>query len=206
MPCCCVRVLNLCNKPVCGELEIDQAAPIDGDYTLLLDYLGMSVPIVQEQTEGENLKFDVSELNENYQYSGQIIDSDSNVVPIIVGDVEYDCIKFKTIVRLGVQSGISDPEAEPEFNTVIIEAVIGEVPEISGTTHTVTGIEDGSALVISEAFAGVRVQIIRGNIPIPGIDPLDGSQYFTKLLASDTITLSNSLTLGEFLRIQTIPQ
>ncbi len=209
MPCCCLKILNLCNVPVCGTLEINQVAPAPESgaqnlYTLVLDYLETTVTLIAEQTEGENIRFDVSSLNENFQYTGQIFDSFGNKVLIgeSGGDV-YDCIKFKTIIS-NVSAGTVIPVLTIP-GTVVIEDVIGEDYVITGTTEIVTGLSDGSNTITCAAFIGVRVIVIRGNVPIPGIDPGDGSKYFTKSLLSDYITLNTPLVEGEFIRIQTIP-
>jgi hypothetical protein len=39
-------------------------------------------------------------LNENYTYTGQIIDPNGEVVNIEVDGIEYDCIEFSTKVGL----------------------------------------------------------------------------------------------------------
>lgn len=212
MSCCCIRVLNLCKVPVCGTLEINQATEsgASGLYTLLLDYLQTTITLTGEQAEGENISFDIRKLNESYEYTGQIFDSEGNKISITVDDVEYDCIKFRTIMQISAEPvEDEEPETPPVLDipdTVVIEAVIGQEPVVTGTTEEVTGIEDGSNTITCDAFEGVRVIIIRGNVPIPGIDPLDGSYWFTKLLASNFITLNQPLVTGEFIRIQTIPQ
>ncbi len=212
MPCCCASVLNLCNRPVCGILKFIQGAdaPESGSvtniHTLVLDYLETTVTIVQDQIEGAGLFFNISNLNENYQYTGQIFNSKGELVLISVGELTYDCIKFKTILSLYPDQMAAQLPVLQIPGTVVIQAIVGEDPEITGTTELVTGIEDGSNTITSNAFVGVRVIIIRGFLPIPGIDPGDGSNFFTKLLASDFITLNEPLEPGEFLRIQTIPE
>lgn len=209
MSCCCTRILNICNVPVCGILELKQPATaesgIENIYTLLLDFLETTVTVVNDQTEGENIKFDITSLNENFQYTGQIFDALGNLVTLISDGVEYDCLKFKTIVSLNAVSGTAIPPILNIPLTVVIEDVIGEDYVITGSSEIVTGLADGSNTVTCAAFVGVRVIVIRGNIPIPGIDPTDGSNYFTKALGSDFITFNNPLVAGEFIRIQTIP-
>ncbi len=210
MGCCCIKTLNLCNVNVCGTLTLDQSATasesgVANVYTLVLDYLNIVVSIIGEQTEGENIAFDVSSLNENYQYTGKIYDSAGNQVSILYNEEEYDCIKFKTVVSLNSVTGTAIPPVLNIPDTVVIEDVIGEDYVITGTTEIVTGLTDGSNTITSNAFIGVRVIVIRGNVPIPGIDPTDGSKYFTKSLNSDFITLNTPLVEGEFIRIQTIP-
>lgn len=206
MPCCCLKTLNLCKKPVCGNLVINQASALNGNYTLLLDYLETSISVVTYQTAGEDIFFNLSDLNENFQYTGQIFDSSGNLVTIEDSPDSYDCIKFKTGLVINA-SGILTvvPHVLNIPGTVVIQSVVDESLDVTGTTDTVDGIIDGGDTIICAAFAGVRVVVIRGNIPIPGINPLDGSNYFTKLLSEDYITLNSDLVAGEFIRIQTIP-
>lgn len=105
MPCCCERILNLCDVPICETLELNELATgSSGEniYKLVLDFLNITVTVEQSQTEGQNIVFDVSGLNENYQYTGQIFDADGNKITINVGGIEYDCIKFKTVANVTV--------------------------------------------------------------------------------------------------------
>lgn len=212
MPCCCGSTLNLCSRPVCGTLKFVQGAdaPESGSltniHTLVLDYLDTTVTITQDQITGEGLFFNISNLNENYQYTGQIYNSKGELVEIRIGELTFDCIIFKTILSLNPDTPAPIPPALNIPGTVVIEAVVDQTLQISGTSEPVTGITEESNTIISNAFAGVRIIMIRGFLPIPGIDPGDGSNYFTKQLASDFITLSDPLTEGEFIRIQTIPQ
>lgn len=211
MPCCCLKTLNLCRVPVCGILEINHAATapsgsgIANIYTLVLDFLDTTITILGEQIEGQNIKFDIRNLNENFEYTGSIYDAEGNKVSIDYGVDEYDCIKFKTIISINADSQTSIPPALNIAGTVVIEVVIGEEPVISGTDEEVSGLVADSNTVTSDAFAGVRVIVTRGNVPLPGIDPLDGSNYFTHAFASNYITFNFVLVEGEFIRIQTIP-
>lgn len=107
MQCCCVKTLNLCNVPVCGVLELDKVAGgaesgVGNNYTLVIDFLGTQITLSQEQTEGENIRFAVLSLNENFQYTGQVFDSTGELVKITVDTVEYDCIKFKTVMNVSI--------------------------------------------------------------------------------------------------------
>jgi hypothetical protein len=106
MPCCCVKILNLCRVPVCGELTVEQvAAGVSGsgetnEYKLVLDYFQTQITLTQAQTEGNNITFDVSMLNENFEFTGQIFDANGELVKITIGEDEFDCIKFKTVMNI----------------------------------------------------------------------------------------------------------
>lgn len=107
MPCCCVKTLNLCSVPVCGVLEIEVAAtaaesPLANNYKLVLDYFQTQITLTEEQTEGENIHFDVSGLNENFEYTGQVFDPNGDPVSVTIGEDIYDCIKFKTVMNVSV--------------------------------------------------------------------------------------------------------
>lgn len=90
--------------PVCGTLEIEKAATgVSGDennYQLVLDFLQTQITLDQVQIEGENIEFDISALNENFEYTGKIYDAEGNLVTITVGEDEFDCIKFKTTINV----------------------------------------------------------------------------------------------------------
>lgn len=89
--------------------------------------------------------------------------------------------------------------------TVVIQCAIGSAYNISGSTDTVTGLSDGDTVVTCNAFANKRLRVIRGSVPIPSINPGDGSNYFTKTLAATSFTLSSPLATGELIIIETIP-
>jgi hypothetical protein len=46
--------------------------------------------------DGETVIFTLNNLNENYTYTGQIIDPFGEIVNIEVDGIEYDCIEFST--------------------------------------------------------------------------------------------------------------
>lgn len=105
MPCCCVNTLNLCNVSVCGNLEIEKAAVIgsgETDYSLVLDYLGSQITLTQEQSDGENIKFDISMLNENFEFTGKIYDTEGEVVEFEIDGETYDCVKFRTVLNISI--------------------------------------------------------------------------------------------------------
>lgn len=90
------------------------------------------------------------------------------------------------------------------FIPLIAECITDQAPVISGATVAVNGIITGSTVINCAAFAGVRLRITRGNIPLPGIDPQDGGSFFTKNLADGFCTLNTAIAQGEYFRIETV--
>jgi hypothetical protein len=86
------------------ELDVIATAPTESgaenNYSLVLDYLQTQITLTQEQTEGLNVQFDVSMLNENFQYTGKLYDSNGDLVTIEDSPNSYDCIKFKTVMNV----------------------------------------------------------------------------------------------------------
>lgn len=119
MGCCCLNILNLCNKPICGILELPQQAAADSgsgnEYSLILDYFDTQVILTEDQTEGEDIHFDISGLNENFQYTGKLYGPDGAEVAI----GEFDCVRFKTVVNIaGV---LAAPVLDDNDTFVILE-------------------------------------------------------------------------------------
>lgn len=90
-------------------------------------------------------------------------------------------------------------------NVVVVQLIVDGSISVTGTFESVTGTGSGSSIITSEAFRNVRVFVERGNIQIPGIDPGDGSQWYTKVFSDNKISLNTPLTAGEFIYIETIP-
>lgn len=124
---------------------------------------------------------------------------DPSVISVATSEVDFE-------------SGFPPPEDESgsggtaigESDIVVVQAVVDGVPDVTGTLEAVTGIVDGSFVITSEALRNVRVYIERGNIMNPGIDPMDGSQWHTKVFADNFITFNTPLVSGEFIYIETI--
>ncbi len=205
MPCCCVKTLNLCNTSVCGTLELDKVAVMesggDSTYRLVLDFLETEITIEQMQTEGENIFFPVTGLNENFQYTGKVYDGAGQLVEFQDGDQTYDCIKFKTIQGL---NGNSPAAASSEDDTVTVEVFIGGIASIQGTQADVLGLDEGSTEITCIAFAGKLVEVHKGAIILPSFDPGNGDSFYTKDIASSTIILDKPLVAGEFIKIKTL--
>lgn len=90
--------------------------------------------------------------------------------------------------------------------TIVVEALVDSAPLVTGTIEPVTGITNGSTVITCDGFAGVRVIVERGNIPLPGIDPGGGGAFYTKVLEDNFITLSAAMVTDEYIYIQTIPE
>ena len=92
--------------PVCGYLEIEKVAEgvsgsgEENEYQLVIDFLQTQITLTEAQIEGENIQFDISALNENFEYTGKIYDANGDLVTITIGEDEFDCIKFKTVVNV----------------------------------------------------------------------------------------------------------
>lgn len=211
MGCCCVNTFNLCKVSVCsGVLMIPhtvqafQSGNSSEVYKLVVDFLGMSISIINSQVVGTKLKFNVQSLNEDFEFIGTVYDSLGEKVNLQINDQIYDCVKFKTNIQLGgsiteeVESGVSVED------TVVIQSVIDQATSITGTNELVIGLTSGSTTVTSNAFIGKRVYIERGNVFNPGIDPQDGSEWHTKELSENFITFSSPFVNGEFIYIETI--
>ena len=92
--------------PVCGYLEIEKVAEgvsgsgEENEYQLVIDFLQTQITLTEAQIEGENIQFDISALNENFEYTGKIYDANGDLVIITIGEDEFDCVKFKTVVNV----------------------------------------------------------------------------------------------------------
>jgi hypothetical protein len=105
---------------------------------------------------------------------------------------------------VGPATGGNIPTIPVQYPIITVESVIGISVVITGTGQVINGLQAGSSVVSSNAFAGLSVNIIRGNVPIPGINPTDGSNYFTKDVSSVSITFNTPLVAGEYVKIQTV--
>lgn len=61
-----------------------------------------------------------------------------------------------------------------------------------------------SSTVVDDNLIGCDVEVFRGNVPLPAMDPGDGSEYYTKVKKDNTVTFSNTLVDGEHIKIKTI--
>ena len=100
MPCCCVRVLNFCNQNICGNgIEFEATAEIPGVYKMIVSFLNTEFTIEQEVAMSDPLLFPLDQLNENFEFTAEIFDPNGDKVTITKDAVEYDCFKFRTVIR-----------------------------------------------------------------------------------------------------------
>jgi hypothetical protein len=73
-------------------------ANIEGEYILQLTYLGATYSLTKSFEVDEELIFSTETLNENYNYKGQLLDPNGDIVIFTIGEDEtlYDCFTFTT--------------------------------------------------------------------------------------------------------------
>lgn len=101
MPCCncCEKTLNLGCLNACNAVyntDIIADALTAGTWILELTFGSISVYYSTYAGKDEKVIFTLTNLNENYTYSGQIISPNGEVINIEVDGIEYDCIEFST--------------------------------------------------------------------------------------------------------------
>ena len=101
MPCCncCEKTLNLgclnaCNAIYNTGIVVD--ALTEGVWVLELTFGSVNIYYSVDVLDGETVIFTLTNLNESYTYSGQIIDPNGEIVILEVNGIEYDCIEFST--------------------------------------------------------------------------------------------------------------
>jgi hypothetical protein len=101
--CCCTNVLDFCSQDICeGEINFDIKAQVEGVHKLVVDYLAGQITVLADLDVDDNIIFPIDFLSENYQYTGEIFDPTGTKVIIRKNDVDYDCIKFKTVINVTV--------------------------------------------------------------------------------------------------------
>lgn len=101
MPCCncCEKSLNLGCLNACNAIYntgIVADALTEGTWVLELTFGSVNIYYSVDVLDGETVIFTLTNLNENYTYSGQIIDPNGEIVTLEVNGIEYDCIEFST--------------------------------------------------------------------------------------------------------------
>jgi len=98
---CCENTLNLgCINSCDASFDTGIIATIEGIWILELNFSNVAIYYSFDAAMFDIVIFTLENLNENYTYTGQIIDPKGNVVKIKVDGIEYDCIEFSTKVGL----------------------------------------------------------------------------------------------------------
>ncbi len=97
MSCCYTNTLQLCNINGCsGEIDLGVEAPVPGEYKLYLNFLGALFIIAATFAPGDNMVFQSDQLNESYEYTGNVIDPSGDNFVITIDEINYDSIAFRT--------------------------------------------------------------------------------------------------------------
>lgn len=107
MPCCncCEKSLNLGCFNACDYIYntgIVADALTEGVWVLELTFGSVNVYYSVYAKDGDTVIFTLTNLNENYTYSGQIIDPNGEIVTLEVDGIEYDCIEFSTKIIINL--------------------------------------------------------------------------------------------------------
>ena len=98
--CCCTNTLNLCEQNICDGIDLGIEAQIPGAHKLKLFFLGTMIILEQEFSVSDQIIFSANDLNENFQFTAELYDPIGNRINIHKGDIDYDCIRFKTVLGI----------------------------------------------------------------------------------------------------------
>lgn len=111
MTCCCENPLQLCKTGTgCTDyVRTGFNAPEAGLYVLVTDFCGAVIQIGAVINEGEEIIFPTAGLNENYLWTGQVLDTNNEPLTFTsnAGEI-YDCIQFETALVWNLGTVISD--------------------------------------------------------------------------------------------------
>lgn len=96
--CCCEKTLNLCNQDTCNGVDLGITAQIPGAHKLKVYFLETMVTLEEEFVVGEQVIFPLDNLNENFEFIGELYDPIGNRIAINKNGIEYDCFKFRAMI------------------------------------------------------------------------------------------------------------
>jgi hypothetical protein len=86
-------MVNVCG----GMIETGIIATVAGVYKLTMSFLGTEFTINSPATPiDDEIVFPAQDLNEDYKFTGKIIDPNGDPVTTTIDEVVYDCVSFKT--------------------------------------------------------------------------------------------------------------
>ena len=100
---CCENTLNLGCLNACDAVfntGIIADALTAGRWYLILTFGSISITYFIDVKDGDSVIFTMTNLNENYTYTGQVINPQGEIVNFEVDGIEYDCFEFSTKVGL----------------------------------------------------------------------------------------------------------
>lgn len=90
------------------------------------------------------------------------------------------------------------------FSTTQYMLVVGGANNFSGITGSPTPPIAGATTLVDSGLTGFLVRVVRGGIPLLAFNPGDGTSYYTKVKASNTLTFSFALVAGEQIIVETL--
>ena len=113
MPCrCCTNSLYIGCIDACGLLIFDISSTAPNDlFVLELDFLNTKKRISAQPitNAGDKPTFDISELNENFNFMGVLLKNNATVVLVDSNAIEYDCVQFTTQLSRPSQNTQTQP-------------------------------------------------------------------------------------------------
>jgi len=87
-------------------IDFDMIVPMGmaGDWTLQLTFGRQIQRFTVSLSVGDDIKFNLSNLNEYYTYSLTLLGPNGDIFLVEVNGEEYDCFEFKT--QIGAMQGI----------------------------------------------------------------------------------------------------
>lgn len=90
-------------------------------------------------------------------------------------------------------------------NTTQFMWVVGGNNNFAGLPGSPTAPIAGATTLVTSILTGLQVRVLRGGFQLPNMDPGDGTMYYTKVTASNTLTFSTALVSGELIIVETLP-
>lgn len=105
-PCCEKTLFIGCYNPCGMVIDFDMIVPMGmaGDWTLQLTFGRQIQRFTVSLSVGDDIKFNLSNLNEYYTYSLTLLGPNGDIFLVEVNGEEYDCFEFKT--QIGAMQGI----------------------------------------------------------------------------------------------------
>ena len=98
---CCQKTLNLgCINSCDAGFDTGIIATIAGVWILQLNFGNTKIFYSFNAAMFDTVIFSMTNLNESYTYTAQVIDPNGNIVSFSIDGIEYDCIEFSTIVGI----------------------------------------------------------------------------------------------------------